>query len=140
MTSKAGKAVTQAATKSGGANQLMLLEAVNEMTRHVTAYLTVAQQETTKRAAITAQRDVALAEIQAQRATIEQLIAQSFAERSRVLDQQFRALDVALSSGRIELAQSALGAMVDLVKSSPFKSVQEMQQAMSSKDFVIRLE
>ena len=134
------KTVLAKAPVSGAIKQVQLLEAVNEITRHVTAYLTVAQQEDTKRAAIKAHRDVSLAAIQAQRDTIEKLIEKSFSERSQVLQQQFRALDRALTSGRLELAQSALGAMVDLVKSSPFKSVQDMQQAMSGKDFVMRLD
>ena len=139
MSDKAPKAIKKV-VKSGPAAQLALLDAFSEVTGHITAYLTVAQQETTKRTAITAQRDVSLEAIRAQRATVEQLIANTFAERAQALQQQFRALDHALDTGRLELAQSALGSMVDLVKSSPFKSVQDMQQAMSAKDFVIRLE
>lgn len=119
---------------------LPLLDGVNELVKNVTDYLVVAEQEATKRESIKASRDVALASIQAQRATMSELIKHTFAERGQVIQKQFEALDAALETGNLGLADLALKGMVTVIQSSPFKSIQEMQQAMGAKDFVIRLE
>lgn len=118
----------------------VFIEGLNRLTTSVTDYLTVAQQESTKRAAIAAHRDVALAEISAQRENISELMRFTFQERAAVIERHFAALDQALAAGDASLAQSALQGMVQIVQSSPFKSIQEMQSAMQSKDFVMRLE
>jgi hypothetical protein len=117
-----------------------LLEGVNEMVRNVTDYLTVAEQETTKRAAIAARKEVAIESIRAQRETISELLRYTFDERAQVIRKQFEALDRALETGNVAVADSALKGMVSVIQSSPFKSIQEMQAAMGNKDFVIRLE
>lgn len=113
---------------------------ITDLVTSVTDYLTVAEQENTKRTTITANRDIALATIQAQRDTISELMKYTFQERAAVLQKQFEALDQALASSNVEMVSLSLNAMVAVIQSSPFKSIQEMQQALGNKDFTIRLE
>jgi len=68
------------------------------------------------------------------------LINRTFDERGQVLAKQFEALDHALANGNTELVQASLNGMVAVIQTSPFKTVQEMQQALGTKDFVVRLE
>jgi hypothetical protein len=107
---------------------------------NVTDYLKVAEQEKTNRAKIEANKTLALTAIQNQRAMIEKLIDRTFDERGLVLAKQFEALDHALAAGNLEIVQASLSGMVAVIQTSPFKSVQEMQQALGAKDFVVRLE
>lgn len=107
---------------------------------NVTEYLKVAEQEKTNRAQIDAAKQQALAQIQSQRDTITLLINRTFDERGAVLAKQFEALDHALANGNIAVVQASLQGMVAVIQTSPFKTIQEMQQALGSKDFVVRLE
>lgn len=100
----------------------------------------IAEQEKTNRTEITARRDIALESIRAQRDAFSELMKYTFKERSVVLAKQFEALDFALANGNIEVVQSSLNAMVAVIQTSPFKNMQEMQTALGSKDFVVRLE
>ncbi|TYC55196.1 hypothetical protein ETQ85_14325 [Zoogloea oleivorans] len=113
---------------------------VTDVVNNVTDYLKVAEQEKTKRTDIKARRDVALASIKAQRKVFSELMQYTFQERAAVLQKQFETLDKALESGNVEVAALSLNSMVSVIQSSPFKTIQEMQQALGNKDFVVRLE
>jgi len=140
------------ATKGGGKSNLpATLKALEKMPTHVvdgvtnvftqiTDYLKIAEVETTKRTEITAKRDIAIQALQNQRAVFEQLMQFTFQERAAVIQKQFDVLDRAMASGDISTVKSALDGMVAVIQTSPFKSIQEMQTAMGSKDFVVRLE
>jgi hypothetical protein len=117
-----------------------VVDGVTNVVSSVTDYMKVAEQEETKRTEIRARRDVALATIQAQRDTVMEMIRYTFQERALVLQKHFDVLDKALASGQTELVHTSLTGMVAVIQSSPFKNVQEMQQALGSKDFVVRLE
>lgn len=117
-----------------------VVDGVCSVVTEVTDYLKVAEQENTKRVEINAKRDEALAKIRAQRETFSELMRFTFQERAAVIDKQFKALDYALAQGNVEIVQAALNSMVTVLKTSPFKSVQEMQAALGCKDFVVRLE
>ncbi len=142
---KAGKS-TDIATVTGDVVRAMaglpahVVDSVTGIVSDVTDYLKVSEYEQTKRADITARRDIALATIQAQRETISELICYTFDERAAVLQRQFDTLDKALASGNVELVHVALNSMVTVIQSSPFKNVQELQKSLGSKDFMIRLE
>jgi hypothetical protein len=116
------------------------ISSLNEMVREVTSYLVIAEQESTKRTDIRAKRDVAIAAIQAQRDVMLSVAQHTFQERAVVLQKQFDVLDAALAKGDAGTVDIALKSMVQVVQSSPFKSIQDMQQALGSKDFVIKLE
>jgi len=117
-----------------------VVDGVKDVITNVTDYLVIAEQEETKRTEITAKRDVALASIRSQREAFSELMQYTFQERAAVLQKQFEALDLAMASGNAEIANSSLNAMVSIIQTSPFKNIQDMQQALGNKDFVVRLE
>ena len=116
------------------------IDGVKHVFDNVIEYLKVAELEKSNRADIDARKTVALAQIRSQRDTINLLINRTFDERGQVLAKQFAALDHALASGNIEVVQASLQGMVAVIQTSPFKTIQEMQQALGTKDFVVRLE
>lgn len=115
-------------------------QGVTAVLSEFTDYLKIAEVETTKRADILARRDVALLGLQNQRAAFEQLMTLTFQERAAVIQKQFDVLDIAMQKGDLTTIKNALDGMVSVIQSSPFKSVSEMQAALGSKDFVVRLE
>jgi len=117
-----------------------VVDGVTNVVSSITDYMKVAEQEETKRTEIRAKRDVALAAIQAQRDTVMEMIRYTFQERAMVLQKHFEVLDKALAAGQTDLVHTSLSGMVTVIQSSPFKNMREMQQALGSKDFTIRLE
>jgi hypothetical protein len=117
-----------------------IVDGLTEVVNEVTDYLKVAEIEATKRSEISARRDVALAAIHAHRENISQLLAFTFQERAAVIQKQFETLDMAIAGGNVALASQSLNAMVSVIQTSPFKSVQEMQAMLGTKDFVVRFE
>jgi hypothetical protein len=117
-----------------------IAESVVSVVNEITDYLKIAEIETTKRTEIIAQRDIALATIQAQRENISKLLTYTFQERAAVIQKQFETLDKAIANGDTVLASHSLNAMVSVIQSSPFKTVQEMQALLGNKDFVVRFE
>lgn len=115
-------------------------EGVTNTISQITDYLSVAEQEKTKRTEIIAKRDIALAAMQNQRDAFMEMMRLTFQERAAVLQKQFEALDYALANGNVEAISASLNAMVSIIQTSPFKNVQEMQKSLGSQDFVIRLE
>ena len=113
---------------------------ITDVISEITDYLKVAEIEATKRTEITARRDVALKALQNQRADFEQLMQHTFHERATVIQKQFDVLNFAMANGDASTVKHALDGMVAVIQTSPFKSVQEMQGALGSKDFVVRLE
>jgi hypothetical protein len=131
---------TPLTSASGSIGVTLVTNALNDIVSNVTEYLRVAQVEKTKRAAISAKRDIALASIRAQRESLSELLCYTFAERSAVLQKQFETLDRAIACGDPGTVELSLKAMLTVVQSSPFETIQKMQQALGDKDFVIRLE
>ncbi|MBB4845220.1 hypothetical protein HNP55_003767 [Paucibacter oligotrophus] len=127
-------------TKSLAGMPVHVVEGLTDVLDNALDYLRVAEEEKTKREDISAKRDAALAEIRARRDIISQLMTYTFEERAVVIKKQFDVLDRALADGNVELVNASLISMVDVVKSSPFKSIQEMQSSLANKDFTIRLE
>lgn len=117
-----------------------IVDGVKEMLNGITDYLKVAEVEQTKRVDVLAKRDVALQTLHNQRAAFEQLMKFTFQERAVVLQKQLDTLDFAMSNGSVEIIKAALDGMVSVIQTSPFKNIQEMQVALGSKDFVVRLE
>jgi len=113
---------------------------VKDVLDGIVDYLRVAEAEETKRTDIRAKQTVALTQLENQRALFEQLMAYTFQERAVVLQSQWQVLDSALKNGNVEQVKLALDGMVNVIQTSPFKSVTEMQEAFGSKDFVVRLE
>ena len=117
-----------------------IVDGVKEVLNGITDYLKVAEVEQTKRVDILAKRDIALHQLHNQRAAFEQLMRFTFQERAVVLQKQLETLDFAMENGNVEVIKAALDSMVSVIQTSPFRDVQEMQAALGSKDFVVRLE
>jgi hypothetical protein len=117
-----------------------IVDGVKEVLNGITDYLKVAEVEQTKRVDIVAKRDIAMQQLHNQRAAFEQLMRFTFQERAVVLQKQFDTLDLAMANGNVEVVKAALDGMVSVIQTSPFKNIQEMQAALGSKDFVVRLE
>lgn len=100
-------------------------------------YMTVAQQEKTKRTDIVAQRDVSLEHIRAQRDVIMQMMHYTYAERAAAINKSFEVLDRALETGNVDLAVQSMNTMVDIVKSSPLKTLGEVHVALQSGKFTL---
>jgi hypothetical protein len=119
---------------------LHVTDGITSVFNEITGYLKIAAIEETKRTDITARRDIALQALKNQRATFEQLMQYTFQERASVIQKQFDVLDFAMANGNVDTIKNALDGMVAVIQTSPFKSIQEMQTALGSKDFVVRLE
>lgn len=119
---------------------LHVAEGVTSVISDVTDYLRLVETESTKRVGIIAKRDVALTELKNKRDLFEQLMRHTFEERAAVLSKQFQVLDRAMESGDTVIVKNALDSMVNVIQSSPFKSIQEMQVALSNKEHTIKLE
>lgn len=119
---------------------LPIVDGVKEVLAGITDYLKVAEVEQTKRVDILTRRDIALQQLQNQRAAFEQLMRYTFQERAVVLQKQLDTLDRAMENGDVEVVKAALDGMVSVIQTSPFKNIQEMQAALGSKDFIVRLE
>lgn len=130
-----------AALKNMKANvPVPIVDGVKEVLNGITDYLKVAEVEQTKRVDILARRDIALQQLHNQRAAFKQLMQFTFQERAVVLQKQLDTLDTAMANGNVEVIKAALDGMVSVIQTSPFRNVQEMQAALGSKDFVVRLE
>ena len=97
----------------------------------ITAYKeckTVHEIEVTKREYISAQRDIALAQIQAQRDILEKYLIQTFSERSKVIGELFRALDRGIDAGDTNLINMVMQGIVATVQVSPLQGVNEFMR------------
>jgi hypothetical protein len=117
-----------------------VVTSATDIVNQVTDYLKVAQIETTKRTDIVAKRDCALAAIQAQRDVLMRAIDLTFQERASVLQGQLNALEHAVKNGNADIVSMSLQSMVHVIETSPFKSIAEVRQFLSSNDSVLRLE
>jgi hypothetical protein len=97
-------------------------------------YKKVAEVEGTKRAAISAFRDVKLEQIGAQRAVLEQYLAKTFEERASTIHNFFERLDKGIETGDSALISGAIGAIVDITKQSPLTGARELINAFYDPD------
>ena len=89
-------------------------------------YATTREVETTKRAKIEANRDVALAAIQAQADTLRMLIAGTFAERSKNFDKYFSLLNEGFINNNDQQINAALTLIVEQTKVSPMMQAAQL--------------
>lgn len=91
----------------------------------------VAEQET-KREEIRAERDVAIARINAMSDSIKLYLEKTFDERSAIFSKQFEAVDEALRTGNTEMLALTLNSINTLAASSPFKSLADIGQVQQA--------
>jgi hypothetical protein len=97
-------------------------------------YKKVAEVEGTKRAAISAFKDVKLEQIGAQRVILEQYLAKTFEERATTIHNFFEVLDKGIQTGDSTLISGAIGAIVDISKQSPLAGARELIGAFYDPD------
>ena len=91
----------------------------------------VAEQET-KREEIRAERDVAIARINAISESIKFYLEKTFDERSEIFSKQFEAVDEALRTGNTEMLALTLNSINSLAASSPFKNLADIGQVQQA--------
>ncbi len=97
-----------------------------------TDYLKVHQQESTKRAAIEADRQRNLAGIEAQRAFLMDYLERSFGERERIIDKQFEVIDAALESGDVQQLQLGVEGLCRVAEASPFAALGDLAKTRAA--------
>lgn len=97
------------------------------------------ETERTRRAEIEADRQAALARIEATRFLIQEYMARTFDERRATLDRMFLSLEEAQASGNDALAQQLLGSIVDVVKISPFRDLASFKKSYEDPEFTLEL-
>ena len=103
------------------------------------AYATQVEREVTRREEIWASRDLALAEIDAQRALFMEYILLSFAERAAAFESLFAAIDQGLIAKDSAVIVAAVRGIVDLAQTSPFAALVDLEETralLKQKDVV----
>lgn len=106
----------------------------NEIVQAWTEYLSIAEQEKTKRREIAAWEKVTLAEIQAKRDFLMGYLERSFDERSKNFKSLFQIVDRAMDSGNNHQLSLALNTMVEIAQSSPFKDLADLSTLRAALD------
>ena len=89
-------------------------------------YKQVQAVETTKRAQIQADKEVAIKAIEEQSALLRDYFTQVFAERRGVIEQNFALLEQALAQDNLDMANLAMGSINHLVQQSPLAQAQAL--------------
>lgn len=95
------------------------------------------EAQITRRTAIAAQRDAAIASIRARREVLQDYLARSFDERAENFSRLFDVVDTALDTNNMQALAMGLDSVVKLAASSPFKdlrSVEETTTALTDPD------
>lgn len=117
-------------------------QALKEIHQHYTEYQITVEQETTKRSAIEAKRQIDLAEIESKREFFMSFLDQSFGERKDVFGKFFEVVDSALDDDDPVKLKMALDGILETAKSSPFGhlvDIQQTQQALEDEEFVWKI-
>ncbi len=95
---------------------------------------TIHETEATKREAIRANRDIALASLQNQREILELYLTKIFEERKTVIAGFFRELDAGIASGNDKAITVAMQGIVATVQTSPLQGVSEIMRQIDDPD------
>ena len=100
--------------------------AINKLVSAVENYMIIAEQEATKRAAISAQASIEIERIAALKQTLSQYIDRSFSERSDNFVRLFDLVDQAMKSGDNQVLSAQLGAIISLAQISPIAQISDL--------------
>lgn len=89
-------------------------------------YKTVQAVETTKRAQIQADKEVAIKAIEEQSALLRNYFEHVFAERKSIIQNNFALLEQALAQDNLQMASLAMDSINQLVQQSPLAQAQTM--------------
>ncbi len=137
--------MVKATTKLGKKGTSEVFNAAEVVMQIVTAYndwRKVAEEEQTKRHAISAEERRAIHQINVQRDLLMTHLERSFDERRENFRQFFDSLDRAIDKGDTATVAVTLNSIVELAQSSPFKdiaSVQAVREVMADQDTVYEI-
>ena len=100
-----------------------VLESVQVIVSDITNMVNMIQQETTKREAIRANRDVIIEKTRAFREIMLNVMDQTFEERKMQFDGYFELLDKAMDKNDVNMVAGILHNMVELTKESPLRNL-----------------
>ncbi len=109
-----------------------VVEAVREMILMAGEVRKYEEAQVTARVSIAAERDVALARIQAQKDNLERYLSRSFDERAENFDRLFGVVDNALETNNMEALALGLESVIHLAASSPFKDLRSVKQTAAA--------
>lgn len=107
-------------------------ESLQQMVSAYTEYLTIAEQEGTKRRNIEAWENESITRINAQRDVLMTYLERSFDERADNFRALFDVVDNALVSGDNEQLALALNSITEIAKSSPFKELANLNSVRAA--------
>ncbi len=91
-------------------------------------YQRLSLEENTKRVNIQAEKEVAIAKIQAQKDLLKSYLEHTFGERRQVIQETFKTLDKALESNNMDVVSQAMESIQNIVKETPLKQVDKLLQ------------
>ncbi|MEO0841391.1 MAG: hypothetical protein AAF063_21095 [Cyanobacteria bacterium J06643_5] len=118
--------------KNFGLQNINPAESLQQMVSAYTQYLTIAEQERTKRRDIEAWEKEAITKINAQRDLLITYLERSFDERAENFRALFAVVDNALVSGDNEQLALALNSITEIAKSSPFKDLANLNNVRAA--------
>ncbi len=118
--------------KNFGLQNLNPAESLQQMVSAYTEYLTIAEQEKTKRRNIEAWEKEAIIRINAQRDLLITYLDRSFDERAENFRSLFGVVDDALLSGDNQQLALALNSITEIAKSSPFKDLANLNNVRAA--------
>ena len=121
-----------AAAESGFTDPQAVVDALRALTEVASDTVKYVAEQETKQEEIRAQRDVAIAKINATTACIKEYLDKTFDERSAIFAKQFECVDVALRTGNNEMLAMSLNSINSLAASSPFKNLADINQVQQA--------
>lgn len=107
------------------ASVMAAIGALGEVANDTVKYV---EEQETKREGVRAQRDVAIAQINATTQCIKDYLDKTFDERSSIFAKQFEAVDEALRTGNTDMLAMILQSINALAAQSPFKNLADIGQ------------
>lgn len=109
-----------------------VVKAVHEMILMAGEVRKYEEAQVTARVSIAAERDVALARIQAEKDNLERYLSRSFDERAENFDRLFGVVDNALETNNMEALALGLESVIHLAASSPFKDLRSVENTAAA--------
>ena len=114
-------------------------DGLTQMFAVYTDYKRLRETEITNRVVITAEKEVAIEKIRAQRDIFLKVISDSAELRKLSLEAQINAMDKAIAADATAALQIVMDGMVKTLQTSSFKDVADMQKQFASTGFVLKL-
>lgn len=137
MKNAATRTIARTALK-GAAPLVAAGDALTIITAGLT-YLTAREEEATKRAYLTARRDVLVTAITAEHRFLQAYVAQRFGERRAVLDAFFSVLQEAVSARDLEVIDRALTGILGVLKDHPLQDLETFRRWWEDASAILEL-